>query len=126
MRNALLIAILVASCAVATIAGSVYDRATVTRAETDTVSYWTNTADYAAVKLVRLWTLYAYGVSNNVAVARITSDGLYTQAVGTITGPLGNTATFTAGYLEPGDVLRFTSSPGTGGVEQVEYEVQQH
>lgn len=107
-------------------AGQVYDRTEVTMTDTGTVD-WENTYDYSAVKLARVWALSSLATSANVAVVRVSADGLYTQTVGTITGPApASQATFTAAYLKPGDLLRFTSTPATGGVVQIEFEVQQH
>ncbi len=108
------------------IAGQVYDRETVTITNTGTAD-WTCDVDYSAVKLVRVWAVSSLATSNNLAIVRVTSDGLYTQTVGSVTGPApASTASFIATYLAPGDILRVTSTPATGGVVQVEYEVQQH
>lgn len=108
-------------------AGAVYDRTTVTIPAAGSAT-WTNGKDYSALKLVRIWQVAATA-SNDIAVARITADGIYTQTVGTITGAAtvpNSTASFTAGYLGVGDQLSFVSTPGTGGVVMIEYEVQQH
>jgi hypothetical protein len=108
------------------LAGQVYDRQAITITNTGTAD-WENEVPYAAIKLVRVWQLSSLATSNNLTIVRVTADGLYTQTVGSITGPApASTATFTAGYLSPGDILRVTSTPATGGVVQVEYEVQKH
>lgn len=123
-----LIAVLVMALLVgAALAGQVYDRATVTVPAAGT-TYWTNSTAYSAVKLVRVWQIAATA-SNDIALARITSDGLYTQTVGSIIGAATlnqNTATFTAGYLKYSDKLRIVSTPGTNGAVMIEFEVQQH
>lgn len=108
------------------LAGQVYDRQTVTITNTGTAD-WENEVPYAAIKLVRVWQLSSLATSNNLTIQRVTADGMYTQTVGSIIGPApASTSSFTAGYLAPGDILRVTSTPATGGVVQVEYEVQQH
>lgn len=107
-------------------AGQVYDRKVVTVTNTGTED-WKNDVNYAALKLVRVWQLSSLATSNNLTISRVTADCLYTQTVGSVTGPApASTASFTATYLAPGDTLRVTSTPATGGVVQVEYEVQQH
>ena len=108
-------------------AGSVYDRTTVTIPAAGSAT-WTNQKDYSALKLVRIWQVAATA-SNDIAVTRISADSVYTQTVGTVTGAAtvpNSTATFTAAYLGVGDKLSFVSTPGTGGVVMLEYEVQQH
>jgi len=107
------------------VAGSVYDRATVSTDVNGLGSYEYD-APYRAIKLTRIWTVAALA-SNDVAVKRVTADGLYTQVVGTVIGPVGgNISSFSAGYLLPGDSLTFVTTPGTATVFQIEYEVQTH
>ncbi len=126
MKRYMFILAAAAISAAAVLAGQVYDRQVVTITNTGTAD-WENDISYSAVKLVRVWQLSSLASSNNLTIQRVTADGLYTQTVGSITGPApASTATFTAGYLSPGDILRVTSDPATGGVVQVEYEVQQH
>lgn len=88
---------------------------------------YTNSRTYEPLELKRIW-VYASAVSNNViTVNRVDVGGAITQAVGTVsTGHflIGNTATFTAGYLYPGDWLEFSSSLSTGYTFRVESEVQ--
>lgn len=112
---------------VAAIAGQVYDRAVVA-SDNDGVAQWTNTADYAAVKLARVWALDSVVATDVVSVVRITSDNLFTQAVGTITAASGggSQATLTVGYLARGDMLRATGANTTNYSFMVEYEVQKH
>jgi len=108
-------------------AGQVYERKEVALGTTTGTADWTSDYNYSAVKLARVWALSSLATSANVAVVRVSADGLYTQTVGSITGPApASQATFTAAYLKPGDLLRFTSTPATGGVVQIEFEVQQH
>lgn len=134
MRNRKAIAALAACwallCVVATlvIAGEVYTRETVTLSATGAAT-WTNTQPYAAIKLLRIWSLAnADTLTNTITITRITSDSAYTQAVGTVSAVAGagNTATFTAGYLSQGDMLAFSSSSNAVGTMQVEYAVQKH
>lgn len=128
MKSLIILAALVALAGVV-LAGSVYDRATVTipnaGASRGTASYEFD-YPYSGGKLVRIWQ-HSWTASNNLTIARVTTEG-YTNTVGTITD--GNTvprstATFTAGYLKAGDKLTFVSNPTTGGVVYVEFEVQQ-
>lgn len=109
------------------IAGQVYDRAVVS-SDNDGVAQWTNTADYAAVKLARVWALDAVVATDVVTVVRITADNLFTQAVGTITAASGDgsQATLTAGFLARGDMLKATGANTTNYSFMVEYEVQKH
>ncbi len=113
--------------AVAAIAGQVYDRATAD-SDNDGVATWTNEADYAAIKLARVWVQSAIVATDVVTVVRTTADGLYTQAVGSVTcaASAGSTATFTASYLAAGDILTATGANTTNYTLMVEYEVQQH
>lgn len=106
-------------------AGQVYDRDTAA-VSTAGAATWTNTYQYAAIKLARIWIVDCARAADTVTVVRVTSDGLYTQAVGTVTvaANTGNQATFTAGYLKPSDKLVFTAS--TSSTAMVEFEVQQH
>lgn len=106
-------------------AGQVYDRDTAA-VSTAGAATWTNTYQYAAIKLARIWIVDCARAADTVTVVRVTSDGLYTQAVGTVTvaANTGNQATFTAGHLKPYDKLVFTAS--TSSTAMVEFEVQQH
>lgn len=109
------------------IAGEVYDRATVTLGTTTGTANWTNTADYAALKLLRIW-VEGVPVTNQVVTITRTAGG-YEQTVGTVTcgtSTNGSTASFTAGYMKNGDKLGFAGSIATGGVAVVEYAVQKH
>lgn len=110
------------------LAGSVYDRATKALSASAGTGTWTNTVQYSALNLKRIWIESSLNATSVVTVTRITSDGAYTQAVGSVTctSSAGSTASFTAAYLKYGDMLYFSSSPGTGATAIVEYEVQQH
>jgi len=109
------------------IAGQVYDRAEVD-SNIDGVAAWTNTVQYAAVKLTRVWVLDAVVATDVVTIVRTTASGEYTQAVGSVTAAsgVGSTASFTATYLAPNDVLTLTGANTTNYEVQIEYEVQQH
>lgn len=112
---------------VAAIAGQVYNRAVVS-SDNDGVAQWTNTVDYAAIKLARVWVLDAVVATDVVTVVRITSDNLFTQAVGTITAASGDgsQATLTVGFLDRGDVIKGTGANTTNFTFMVEGEVQKH
>ena len=119
--------LLVVAIVAAAVAGSVYDRATKTIPNTGS-TVWTNTTKYAALELKRIWIEGNKNATSTVTVTRVTSDGTYTQAVGTVacTGNKGSTATFTAAYLANGDKLAFANGVTTGATAIIEYEVQQH
>ena len=111
------------------VAGSVYGRSTTAMGVTTGTFAWTNTVKYSALELKRVWVEDALATNHVVTVNRETSDGSYTQSVGTVTcgtASNGNTASFTAGYLKYGDVLTGSSTVTTGATVMVEYEVQQH
>lgn len=108
------------------IAGQVYDRAT--QAITSGTGTWTNTKQYAALELKRIWIDGNTSAGGTVSVSRVTADLAYTQTVGSIvctTGD-GSTASFTAAYLKPSDMLVFTEAHGSNATAIIEYEVQQH
>jgi len=109
------------------VAGQVYDRTEVD-SNIDGVAAWTNTVQYAAVKLTRVWVLDAVVATDVVTIVRTTASGEYTQAVGSVTAAsgVGSTASFTATYLAPNDVLTLTGANTTNYEVQIEYEVQQH
>lgn len=108
------------------IAGEVFDRAVVTLGQSTGTATWTNTADYAAVKLYRVWVEDSSDATSTVSVTRV--DGTYTQTVGSVvcTAGDGSTASFTAGYMKFGDKLKFANSTATGAVAIVEFGVQKH
>jgi hypothetical protein len=124
------LAVFVASAALAVmaVAGSVYDRTLVTLGTATGTATYTNTTQYAAIALKRLWIQGNSAAAATVTVTRVTSGGAYTQAVGTVvcSSGAGNSASLTAAYLKPGDALAFANSTATGAVAMVEYEVQQH
>jgi hypothetical protein len=124
----IILALFAGVLSVSVMAGQVYDRTEVTLDTTTGTVDWENTYDYSAVKLARVWALSSLSSAGaTVSVVRVSADGLYTQAVASITGTLpSSSATFTAAYLKPGDILRLTSTPTTGAVAQIEFEVQQH
>jgi hypothetical protein len=126
LTGAMFIALVMTLCTIV-LAGQVYDRATKTL--TAGAGTWTNTVQYSAIKLARIWIEASTKAANTVTVTRVTSDGTYTQAVGSVaftSGSKGNTATFTAGYLKYGDKLAFSSGAASNSVAIIEYEVQQH
>lgn len=120
-----------ATLALCAIAGQVYDRATKTIPISGTAT-WTNSVDYSAILLKRIWLENATATNQTVAISRVTSDNAYTQTVGSVAiaaASSGSTASFTVAYLANGDKLTFTSTGGiasTGGVAMIEYEVQKH
>jgi len=123
------IAIALGAVILPALAGNVYDRSTTAMGPTTGTFAWTNTVKYSALELKRIWVEDALATNHVVTVSRKTSDGSYTQAVGTVTcgtASNGNTASFTAGYLKYGDVLTGSSTVTTGATVMVEYEVQQH
>ncbi len=91
------------------------------------VSTFTNSRTYEPIELKRIW-VYASPVSNNVVtVSRVDYGGAITQACGSVATAnllIGNSATFTAAYLQPGDYLTLTSSLTTGFSYRIEYEIQ--
>lgn len=127
IRTKILAAVL-ALAALAAFAGQVYDRQKVTLGSTTGSATFTNSVQYSALKLVRIWADNSLAALNTVTVTRVLSDGSFTNAVGTIelTANKGSTATFTAAYLAYGDKLVFSSLQPTGSTVIVEYEVQQH
>ena len=109
-------------------AGTVYDRATNTVWSTGTT--WTNVQPYAALQLIRIWVLSSSTAADTCTVTRVTSDNINTQAVGTVAvaSGVGNTASFTAGYMRANDKLMyaFTSGTNTSAIIQNEFIVQTH
>ena len=113
---------------VSVLAGSVYDRKVSTLSLTAGTGTTVNDVDYSTLALKRIWVIGGKAAVNTVTVQRVTSDLVYTQAVAAIVTASGaaNTATFTAGYLAPGDFLTYASTIATGATVMVEYEVQRH
>lgn len=118
-------AVLLVACMGLAMAGQVYDRTTQTIPVSGTIR-WTNSIPYAALQLRRIWIESPAAGDATCTVSRIGSS--YTQAVCSVkietTG--GSTNSFVASYLKFGDILRFTTLPGTSSVAVIEYEVQQH
>lgn len=127
-RMAALALLCLALTGLVALAGSVYSRTLVTLGAATGTATWENDRPYAAIELKRIWIQNNLNATGVVTVTRITKDGLYTQTVGSVTctDNAGSTASFTAGYLLPGDELAFVNAPTTGAVAMVEYEVQQH
>ena len=112
---------------VAAIAGSeVYGRATQALLVTTGAVTWTNSARYAALSLKRIWVQRDLDAASTVTVSRITSDGAYTDAVCTVVAAAGtgSQSTFTAAYLQYGDMLKFVNSTTTGATMVIEYTLQ--
>ena len=111
------------------VAGTVYDRDSVTMGVTG-AARWTNEVSYASLQLARVWVESDLYATNVVTVKRVglTDSGTFTQAVGSVicSAGAGSTATFTASYLKFGDKLDFSSFTSTNGVVIIEYIVQQH
>ena len=109
-------------------AGDVYSRGTATLGTSTGTGVFTNTIAYSALDLKRIWVQASLATNATVTVNRITSDGVYTQSVGSVataTATSGSTASFTAAYLKYGDQLTFSSSATTGATVMVEYLIQQ-
>ena len=108
-------------------ASELYTRSTKALSATAGTGVWTNATPYSAIELKRIWCIGNSDPTNTVTIQRVSSDGTYTQAVGSITcsGNAGNTASFTAAYLKYGDMLLFSSSITTGSTMMVEYLLQQ-
>jgi len=108
------------------VAGAVYDRETVTC--TGGSAVWTNDWDYSALELKRIWIHNNLFAAGTVTVTRVTSDNVYTDTVGTVTCSSGDgsTASFTASYLKPDDMLRFSEANSSNCTAIVEFLVQQH
>ena len=123
---ALLAIVLVCLAGAVAFAGNVYDRTTKALGASTGVATWTNDYKYAAVELKRIWIESSLTGGTTVTVTRVTSDGTYTQAVGTValTGvnSNGSTASFTANYLANGDMLKFASAVATGSTAIIEFE----
>ena len=110
------------------IAGNVFDRSTQAIGASTGTATWTNTQLYAALELKRLWIQNGTDATNVITIKRVTSDGVYTDAVATVTcvAGTGTVASFTASYLKYGDKLAFSSLVTTGSTAVIEYEVQKH
>lgn len=106
-------------------AGSVYGRTVVTLSTTAGTKTWTNSSDYAAINLKRLWCPWSSNIVDTVTVTRVTSDSIYTQSVGSVIASK-STNVIEAAYLKPGDKLTFAGAGTTQAVIMLEYEVQQH
>lgn len=106
-------------------ADPVYDRKVVTISTTAGTATFTNTEAYASIALKRIWIERSLIAVNTQTISRVTSDGVYTQSVGSVTtaSNSGSTASFTAGYMKYGDKLTFTPTVATGAVAVIEYEV---
>jgi hypothetical protein len=108
-------------------AQGIYTRADGTAVLNSGSGVYTNSRTYEPLELKRIWVYGSAATNNVVTVTRVDAGGAITQSVGSVaTGTLltGNTATFTAGYLYPGDWLVFSSSLSTGYTFRVESEVQ--
>lgn len=89
---------------------------------------YTNSRTYEPVELKRVWVYGSLATNGTITVTRIDSGGAITQACASVAlaanSTAGNSATFTAAYLKPGDMLGFSSSLTTGFSYRVEFEVQ--
>lgn len=129
----LIVALVVALAIMVSIvnAGTVGERATFAGG-TNCIGYWTNTYEYAAIKLNRVGVERSLTATNVVTFARITSDGLYTQTVGAVTcaSGVGNQGTLSWIFLKPGDKIRATGIDAVTGSQSntytamLEFEVQ--
>lgn len=120
--------LLVVAFALPAVAGNVADRELVTT--TGGTQLFTNTAQYAAIELKRIWVEGAVIPGNTVTVTRVVglAYGGYTQAVGSVvcTSGAGSTASFTGAYLLPNELLRLVGLSSSNFNSIIEYEVQQH
>lgn len=121
----LAVAFVLCVCAVV-FAGTVYDREWKTI--TSGSATWTNTRPYAAVQLTRIFVYGSTAAANTITVTRVTSGTVSTQAVGSVVvaANVGNTASFTAGYMKYGDTLVFSSGKASNATAIIEFHVQQH
>lgn len=128
MKNALklMAAVTVAVVGIA-VAGDVADRVQVTTSSSGAAT-WTNTFDVSAIELKRFTIKGADPAINTVTVSRVTSDGLWTNACGSVVtaGGVGTQATIAYQYLLYGDKLVFSSHVPSSTVALVEFEVQKH
>jgi hypothetical protein len=107
-------------------AAGIADRSSVTLSTTAGTATWTNDVAYSALDLKRVSVKGNLSASATVTVSRVTSDGVWTQTVGTVVAATGEgtQATLAYNYLKYGDKLTFLNSGTTGAVMLVEYEVQ--
>jgi hypothetical protein len=107
-------------------AGEVADREVVSSASGNAT--WTNRNAYAAVNLERIWVYNSVLAANTVVVSRVCTDLGTTQAVGSVvcTSSAGNTASFTAEYMLPNDLLLFDGAADSNYTAMVEFTVQKH
>ena len=117
----------IALIATAVFADTIYSRAIITNGTTTGASRWTNQVQYSSIELARIWAVASTAASNDLTIVRVTSDGLYTQAVGTVSvlSSAGNTDTFTGKYLKYGDKLACSSTTATGSTLMVEYLISE-
>lgn len=131
LKKILTVAIAVVVIAVtAVIAEQVYDRTQVTLARATGTVNWTNTVNYAAIKLQNIWLINSYVAIDTVTVQRVTLDTVpMTNTVCTITnaGNKGDAKySLNERYMKPTDYLVFTSGSTTGCTAIIDYEVQKH
>jgi hypothetical protein len=130
MKKITILAVAVLVIAGLAIAGSVYDRTTVTAGRSTGTAYWTNTLSYAALSLKQVWLINAYAAGDTVTVQRITTDTVpLTNTVCVITNASnkGDAAySLNEKYMKPNDILYFSCTLSTGFTAVVEYEVQKH
>lgn len=121
------LAIMVAACISAiAFAGEVYDR-TGNITVTSGSGAWTNTLNYAALKLLRVYVYTNTAASGTVTVTRAAS-GYTGQAVASVTcsSSNGTSASFTQTYMKPGDILNLAEGASSNCVVVIEYAVQKH
>ncbi len=106
-------------------AQAIYDRSTAAIA-VDGAGEWVNTREYAHIALKRIWIIDNAAAADTQTITRVTADGIYTQAVGSITiaSNAGNTSSLTAAYMKYGDKLVFAGTGATNATVMIEYEVQ--
>jgi len=116
------------------LAGEVFDRSpAITLHSFAGTAGWTNTYQYAAIKLDRIDIVRSSEAGNTVTVARVTSDGALTNTICTITNASGAGSyavvqTIRSGpqHMAYGDRLTFAAAGATGATAYVGFEVQKH
>lgn len=110
------------------VAGQVYDRSTVTLAAATGLGAFTNTTQYTALKVMRLWDYANLVAANTVTVYRANYGTTVSQLVASVfvASNAGDTNADPICWLKYGDRLTFSSTAVTGSSVIVDYEVQRH
>jgi hypothetical protein len=115
---------------IAAIAGTVYNRDTVTLSTSAGTATWTNTELYAGVEIKRISIVSDIDAGSTVTVRRIITGEnalVYTNTLGTIVAAAGiGTLECTNRFLKQNDKISFANSTATGAVVVIDYLVQKH